>query len=105
MSDPKIEPCPIPGCGGECHILNVPQSTMTVNRYYIICGCGYETPTRESEDEIIAAHNQLCEYVRAGKAVKKFRDKPPFDDHPDNQAMVFNKGVQACLDRLKVEGE
>lgn len=104
MTDPKIEPCPMPGCGGECWDVIAVPVRGTGRQYQVKClECVYAASQCDTKPEAIAAHNQLCERNRLGKAAEKFMENPPWDKHIDQQSRVFNEGVQACRDMLKVD--
>ncbi len=108
----KIEPCPMPGCGGECTIESISNPFQTI--YCVSCiDCTYRGIDDLDEDMAIAAHNQHCERNRLGKAAKKLQENPPFQkiDMIDTamtyeeveQADAHNNGIWACLDFFKVE--
>ena len=98
MTDTKISPCPMPGCGGECHsVCWVPSVGFSM----CCVKCRYHSAKYECEGDSIAAHEKLCERNRLGKLVEKFREKPPkavdaMHSPPDQYA--YREGVQACLD-------
>ena len=109
MTDTKISPCPMPGCGGECHsVCWVPSVGFSM----CCVKCRYHSAKYECEGDSIAVHEKLCERNRLGKLVEAFKKNPPvrgFDSNakfPDGTFKVaFNDGVRACLDFFKVEVE
>jgi hypothetical protein len=101
MTEQKIMPCPF--CGGELKELIDGSSWACGNK---------ECPTCYAiRSTFIAAHNQHCEYVRLGKLVEEFLEKPPYRslENLEVQTLIcrrnFNQGVRACLDFFKVEVE
>lgn len=106
---PTLERCPF--CGTE---LDYTEHSDRMVRYYFcpnlecpVSGCksGYNLDDYPSQ---IAAHNQLCEYVRLGKAAEKFIENPPKMNHNiflPQYEQGFDYGVRACRDMFKVEEE
>ena len=112
MTDPKIEPsktlsidgCPY--CRSECIVqeeLFPPIVECT--------GCQYYAHSEETPTEAIAAHNQLCEYVRFGKAAKTLCKNPPRgiptlcgSGAMDERRLGFDQAVKVILDRLQEKG-
>jgi hypothetical protein len=108
MTDPKIEPSqtvsldPCPFCGSELK-LNV-YSGVTPGHHGCVssyCPNGHYIVTN------VAAHNQLCELVRFGKAAEKLQERPPTANsvQHDYDCESVEFGVRLCLDMLEKEGE
>lgn len=61
MGEQEIHECPF--CGGECDT----SSAFMVSHYVVCQQCGYEGPDAATEQEAIAAHNELCALVDKGR--------------------------------------
>lgn len=126
MTEQKIEPCPMPGCGGECTTRG--QEFGKWFEYQVVCNdvtgaCGYRSAwcfddaeigsnERTGDANAIAAHNELCRLVRVGKRTEKVIDKPP--EHPlegedteyqNGLSDGFANGVKAMRDMLTCADE
>jgi predicted RNA-binding Zn-ribbon protein involved in translation (DUF1610 family) len=66
--------CPVPGCGGECHIARPNQGYTQI----VCLACGYRGPVVYNDlSKAIAAHNALCTLVQCGneaEAIERERD-------------------------------
>lgn len=106
MSDKKIEPCPMPGCGGECH-----AEENAIFCFQVVCGaspCGYQSSQRFTESAAIAAHNALYEAAQP-KDVGSYEDvakqlavslSEHFYEHPYEFASIRSGSSQRSLDSL-----
>ncbi len=92
---PTIEPCPMPGCGGEMSFGEAPLGCAL-----ICCVCsfrikGYDKPN------VRGRYDQLCERNRLGKAAQAVIEKPPEYCGIHNESSLWNSAVKAVLDRLR----
>ncbi len=104
---PIIDPCP---CGRTSSIETGTDLASDRKWYHVRCDdldC-WHGPHKYDRKSAIAAYNQHCEYVEAGKLVGKFLEKPPDAERDswaetENEYALFTAGVRACLDFFKVE--
>lgn len=62
----EIAPCPMPGCGGECRLVDCTERT-----YWITCkACNYTSNVFHAKRDAITAHNALCADVTLARNLR-----------------------------------